>query len=231
MNTPKTTQIALLFLSTFITTLLTARPTPHKLTPAQEYDLLVIDNYKLPGSDLEKYLHTRNLSYLVATKKTPFSKIMRHRFKGVILTGGPLCYSSKKLDVEDINVNFAAILNLDCPILGICFGHQTIAELFGGKMSRLQEFSEGKQEVQLLQEIDLFDGLKPDTEFSQSHYDCVIEIPYNFDLIATSQVCYAEAIKHKTKPIYGVQFHPEFSGKQGYKLLDNFLKICKIQAA
>ena len=63
----------------------------------------------------------------------------------------------------------------------------------------------------------------------EAHIDCATVMPYNFEIIAKSKSCKIEAIKHKKKKIYGVQFHPESSGKQGYQILDNFMKICKIR--
>ncbi len=189
-------------------------------------ELLVVSNGTFKGSNLETYLINRKASYVVVDKTMNLASVMHHHFKGIILTGGPLLYSSGTVNIEDVNINFAALLNIDCPVLGICFGHQTITELFGGKMGRMQEASIGMQKVTLLKKVAIFEGLPDEVEFKQYHYDCSMEIPYNFDLIATSDICYSEGIKHKTKPIFGIQFHPEGSGPLGYKVMDNFLRLC-----
>lgn len=191
--------------------------------------LLVVNNGKIEGSDLEQYLHSRKVSYFVVDQSSDFADAMQHTYKGVLLTGGPLRYGLQNVPIEQVNINFAAILNLDCPILGICFGHQTIVELFGGKMGVLKELSDGPQKVKILQKVAIFEGLPDEPEFEQNHYDCSTVIPYNFDLIATSDICPVEGIKHKTRPIFGIQFHPESSEGYGYKVLDNFLKLCDCQ--
>ncbi len=189
--------------------------------------LLIIKNGTFYGTDLEEYLKSRAISYFVADKNDDFATIMNNHFNGVILSGGPLLYSSKDVNIiETVNINFAAVLNLDVPVLGICFGHQTLIELFGGKMGLMEKLSRGKQSVKILKRIPLFDGIPDDVEFDQYHIDCGTKIPYNFELVATSCVCPLEAIAHKTKPLFGVQFHPEGSGEYGYRLLDNFLRMC-----
>ena len=193
---------------------------------AHAAELLIVSNGTFQESNLENYLINRNVSYVVIDKTMNLASVMHHQFKGIILTGGPLLYSSGTVNIEEVNINFAALLNIDCPVLGICFGHQTITELFGGKMGRMQAASIGMQKVTLLKKVALFEGLPDEVEFKQYHYDCSTEIPYNFDLIATSDICYSEGIKHKTKPIFGIQFHPEGSGPLGYKVLDNFLRLC-----
>jgi GMP synthase (glutamine-hydrolysing) len=192
----------------------------------QQFCLLVIRNGIFYDTELETYLKSRNISYLVAEKDADFATIMQHRFKGVILSGGPLLYSAKDVDIEAVHINFAALLNIDCPVLGICFGLQTIIELFGGKMGKMKKLSEGMQKVQLIKQSVLFEGLPHEVDFQQNHYDCSTKMPYNFHLIASSKICPIEGIQHNKKPIFGVQFHPEGSGIYGYRLLDNFLKLC-----
>ena len=194
---------------------------------AKAYCLLVIKNGTFYGTDLEKYLKNRAVSYLVVDKNSNFKRAMRHSFKGIILSGGPLLYSDPSVNIiESVNINFAALLNLDVPVLGICFGQQTIIELFGGKMGKMKALSKGMQQVTLVKKVAIFDGLPETVEMHQNHYDCGTQIPYNFELIATSDICKLEGIKHVTKPIFGVQFHPEGSGKLGYRVLDNFLTLC-----
>lgn len=193
----------------------------------ESYGLLIIKNGTFYDTDLEKYLQNRKVSYLVADKDSDIKKVMRHTYKGIILSGGPLLYSDKNVNIiESVNINFAAILNFDIPVLGICFGQQTLIELFGGKMGKMKALSKGMQHVQLLKKNQLFEGVPLEVEMHQHHYDCGTQIPYNFELIATSEICHVEGIQHTTKPIFGVQFHPEGSGKYGYKILDNFLTMC-----
>ncbi|MFC2153918.1 gamma-glutamyl-gamma-aminobutyrate hydrolase family protein [Candidatus Altiarchaeota archaeon] len=189
--------------------------------------LLVIDNGSIHTSDLKKYLKIRNVRFVVAKKNSRLKTLMKHRFKGVILTGGHLVYNDK-INIEDININLAALLDLDVPVLGICFGHQTIAEAFGGRVRKMKKTINRLEKIKVVKKRPIFQDLPPSFIMEEFHHDCICELPYNFELLAKSQSCRIEAIKHKKKDIYGVQFHPEASGEQGHKILDNFLNICKI---
>ena len=71
----------------------------------------------------------------------------------------------------------------------------------------------------------LFENLKNSEYMRESHHDCIFSVPQNFKLIATSYLCPIEAIKHNEFPFYGVQFHPEVSGKAGKQLIRNFVDM------
>jgi len=189
--------------------------------------LLVVDNGSVYTSDLYKYLKKRKVNYKVAKSNSNLRNILKHRFKGVIFTGGPLLYDTK-VDVNKVDIDFAILLDLSVPIIGICFGHQTIVEAFDGNISGPFKEIEGFEEIHILKRIALFRGLPKKVGMFEAHFDCATRVPYGFEVVAKSKSCKIEAIKHKKRQIYGVQFHPEVSGEQGYRLLDNFLKICKI---
>lgn len=75
----------------------------------------------------------------------------------------------------------------------------------------------------------IFKGLnKTDVSLVKRHSFYVSELPSNFESLAVSSTCDTEIIKHKTKPIYGFQAHPEVSGGEGLLMVENFLKMCKI---
>ena len=190
--------------------------------------ILIVDNESKHISDIKKYLKLRSIKYKVATKRSSLKTIMKHRYSGVILSGGHLCYDSK-IDIDDVDIDLAILLDLDVPILGICFGHQTIVEAFHGKVRRIKSRVHGLEKITILKKNALFSGLPKEVEMHESHFDCANKLPYNFEITARSRKCGIEAIKHKKKKIYGVQFHPELSGEIGYKVLDNFMRLCKIK--
>ena len=187
--------------------------------------LLLVDNGSKHTPELKEYLKDRHINFVLAKKNSNLKKALRHRFQGAILSGGPLQYSSN-INIEEVNINLVTLLELKVPILGICLGHQTIAEAYGGKVRKMKNTIHKQEKITVVKHCQLFQGLPRSFYMKEYHQDRVYRLPYKFELLAHSTSCHIEAIKHKTKPIYGVQFHPEASKEEGYKLLDNFLKIC-----
>lgn len=190
--------------------------------------ILLIDNKSDYFFALKKYLKNRSIRFVIAGRNSDLKTIMKHRYKGIILTGGPLQYD-QKLFIENVSINFAVLLDLTVPILGICFGHQTIAEAFGGRVKRAKTRLKTIEKIRLVKRSALFKSIPSTFMVYKDHIDYIAKIPYNFELLARSVSCPVEAIKHKYRPIYGVQFHPAMSGELGYAILDNFIKICKIK--
>ena len=83
-------------------------------------------------------------------------------------------------------------------------------------------------DVEVLKENDILKGLPPKFKTWASHMDQVVQLPDQFEVLARSNVCEIEAMKHLTRPLYGVQWHPEVvHTEHGQELLDNFIAICK----
>jgi len=143
---------------------------------------------------------------------------------GIVLSGG-----APRIGLEGKLGNTDEILKkADFPILGICAGHQYIARFFGGKAkpARIPEF--GKIELKIVKKNDLFKGIPEKSIVWESHNDEVTEIPSVFETLASSENCQIQAMRHKTKPIYGLQFHPEVEHTEyGEQIFKNFVKICK----
>ncbi|MGT2924567.1 aminodeoxychorismate/anthranilate synthase component II [Streptococcus caviae] len=114
------------------------------------------------------------------------------------------------------------------PILGICLGHQAIAESFGGRLGLAQQVMHGKQSQMVLEvSCPIFDRLPNQLDIMRYHSIAVEELPKDFEVVArTSDDAEIMAIQHKTLPIYGLQYHPESIGTpQGLKMVENFVKI------
>jgi GMP synthase (glutamine-hydrolysing) len=188
--------------------------------------ILVIDNGSPLTTRVLDHLKSRAIPYRYVTCHDSVPKVLDRKYIGVIMTGGPLLYSSKAIDIEQVSLNLAVMAQLSCPILGICFGHQTMVEQFGGKMGRMPVAVSGFQAIRILKESPLFQGLPRTVFMYQGHNDHALEIPHGFECIALSSTCSIEAIQHLEKPLYGVQFHPESSGLVGDILLDNFISLC-----
>ena len=146
--------------------------------------------------------------------------------KGIILSGGPLTITkSKSLDLPQ------NILNLNKPILGICYGHQILAKKFGGKIkiSKTREFGHVKIKSNFKSPLTKNFFLNKKNSVWMSHQDIVYKIPKGFKKIASSQNSKFAIISNELKKYYGVQFHPEVTHtKNGKMIIKNFVRhICK----
>ena len=167
-------------------------------------------------------------SEIVSHKKIKNSNIDKS-IKGIILSGGPLnVYEINKYSFDK------RIIENGLPVLGICFGHQILSKLNGGKVkqSKHREFGLAniyKKKESLL--IKNFFNNKKINKVWMSHADQVSKLPKNFTVIASTQNSRFAIIENKLKNFYGVQFHPEVTHTEnGKKLISNFIfLICKIK--
>ena len=167
-------------------------------------------------------------SEIISHKKVK-NKNIDNSIKGIILSGGPLnVYQINKYSFDK------RIIENQIPVLGICFGHQILSKLNGGrvKQSKYREFGlaniHKKRESILIKN---FFNKKNINKVWMSHADQVSKLPKNFNVIASSQNSKFAIIENKKKNFYGVQFHPEVTHTEnGKKLINNFIfLICKIK--
>ena len=167
-------------------------------------------------------------SEIISHKKVK-NKNIDNSIKGIILSGGPLnVYQINKYSFDK------RIIENQIPVLGICFGHQILSKLNGGrvKQSKYREF--GLANILKKRESILtknFFNKKNINKVWMSHADQVSKLPKNFNVIASSQNSKFAIIENKKKNFYGVQFHPEVTHTEnGKKLINNFIfLICKIK--
>jgi GMP synthase (glutamine-hydrolysing) len=142
--------------------------------------------------------------------------------EGIILTGGPQSvYSIGSKTAEP------GILQLDVPILGICYGVQWLAHRLGGEVGPMKKPEYGRTEIKLY-DHPLFRGVPKETIVWMNHNDGVTLPPNDFEVIASTKLCPIAAIANDERRFYGVQFHPEVvHTPQGDTMLRNFLfDIC-----
>ena len=143
--------------------------------------------------------------------------------KGIILSGGPQNLS----DSDALRVD-KKIYTLGIPILGICYGMQLTAFELGGKVQTGKHREYGSTEVKIKKSAKILQGLKEKQIVWMSHGDQVTKMPKGFVATAGSKNCPIAGMENAKKKIYCIQFHPEVvHTKNGTKILDNFLKICK----
>ncbi len=138
-------------------------------------------------------------------------------YHGFILTGSP----SGNDIVEHHLPYFRWIREIDKPVLGICAGHHIIGALFGARLIRNVESELGDSTITIVKKDPIFKGLEKEIPVDQAHHDA-ITLPDNFVLLASSERCPVQAMKHETRPLYSTQFHPETHNP---RIIINFLDI------
>ncbi len=167
-------------------------------------------------------------SEIISHKKIK-NKDINETIKGIILSGGPLnVYQINRYTFDK------KIIENQIPILGICFGHQILSKLSGGKVkqSKHREFGlvDIKKRNNSILTRNFFDKQNKNRVW-MSHADQVSKLPKNFKVIASSNNSKFAIIENKKKNFYGVQFHPEVTHTEnGKKLIKNFVfLICKVK--
>ncbi len=151
-----------------------------------------------------------NISYEEVLQKNP---------KAIILSGSPFSITNPEAPIPD-----KRILDLNIPILGVCYGMQLLSYLANAKVEKADKKEYGYAEIKIEDHSDIFAGLADKEAVWMSHGDAVLELPEGYQRLAYSENSDFSAIKHKTKPVFAFQFHPEVVNTQnGLKMLSNFL--------
>lgn len=186
--------------------------------------ILVLDFGSQYTQLISKRLRKNGIYSEIVPYNEPLEDIKARSPKGIVLSGGPASvYASNAYMVDK------AIFDLRLPILGICYGMQTIAHYLGGSVEASVHQEYGKAKLKIKNgSSKIFNGISDDNIVWMSHSDKVTILPDGFDVIATSENSPYAAIANEDKKIYAFQFHPEVTHSvQGDALLVNFAKdIC-----
>lgn len=182
--------------------------------------IFVINNYGQFCHLIHRTLRDLEIETEILSNTLSVEDINEKEPDGLILSGGP--------SIERIGNNSKYLKEIDVPILGICLGHQIMALTFGGKIGTGKHGGYAAVDIEVIEEDDILKEIGPSTSVWASHADEVKTLPDNFLWLARSNICEIEAMKHKSKPLYGVQWHPEVvHTKKGHKLFENFFNICE----
>ena len=193
-------------------------------TKRKEIDTILVLDF---GSQYTQLIARRVRESNVYSEILPWDidedKIKSMSPKGIILSGGPDSVTNTYTPrVPKI------VFELNIPILGICYGMQTLAEQMGGQVISADQKEFGYAELKINNESVLFSDLQKSLNVWMSHGDQVQDLPDDFELVASTETAPIAAMQHNSKPIYALQFHPEVTHTEdGKVVLDNFIfKVC-----
>lgn len=156
----------------------------------------------------------------------PFNKIpeISENIKGIILSGSPSSVRDQHAPIVDLN-QFEGLV----PVLGICYGAQLMAQMAGGEVTPSNHREYGRANLSFIKsDSELLKNMNLNTQVWMSHGDTIVQLPQNFEVIASTADVKVGAYKINAKKTYGIQFHPEvYHTTEGKTLLHNFVvNIC-----
>ncbi|HZK78366.1 MAG TPA: aminodeoxychorismate/anthranilate synthase component II [Gemmatimonadaceae bacterium] len=188
--------------------------------------ILVIDNYDSFTYNLVQYLGELGAEICVRRNDDiGVSGIKSLRPSAIVISPGPGVPADAGVSVEVIRQ-----LGAEIPILGVCLGHQAIAEAYGGQVVRAAKLMHGKTSRILHTGTDLFDRIASPLEVMRYHSLTVdpASLPAEIEVLAWGEEDNLEihAMRHRLNPVWGVQFHPEsIMTQSGRNILANFLRL------
>lgn len=149
--------------------------------------------------------------------------------RGIVFSGGP-----SSVYEEHIPVFNSAIMSLDIPILGLCYGHQLMAQEYGGKVAKAEVGEFGIAHLRAVEadgtvcpESPLFAGISLPAQVWMSHQDAIVSLPAGFEVIASTKDCPYAALQNPAKKRWSLQCHIEVKDTpEGDRILENFAGIC-----
>ena len=192
--------------------------------------ILVIDNYDSFTYNLVHYLAELGAEMDIRRNDTlSVEAALALQPKALLLSPGP-CTP----DEAGICLDLIAAAPLHMPILGVCLGHQAIGQAFGGQVVRAKALMHGKTDQVTHNGTGLFEGL-PNPFTAAGYHSLAVRpesLPAELEATAWTQDGEIMGLAHRTRPIHGVQFHPEsYATEHGHRLLANFLRLAGLPVA
>jgi GMP synthase (glutamine-hydrolysing) len=197
------------------------------MTPSPESERILVFDFGAQYCQLiARRVREQNVFCQIVRHDLPATRVAELQPRGLILSGGPASVYDPGAPQCD-----PAIFDLGIPVLGICYGLHLACHYLGGqvKPSTSREF--GRAHCHIQDANGLFAGVTGDTVVWMSHGDQVQSAGGDFLSLAATDTCPVAAVRHRSRPIYGLQFHPEVSHtQQGSLILRNFLyQVCGCQ--
>ncbi|MBC6991407.1 anthranilate synthase component II [Hymenobacter sp. BT491] len=189
--------------------------------------ILLLDNFDSFTYNLLDYFRQLGATVHVLRNDVPLAELQAQSFDALVLSPGPG-------HPADAGVMPAAIAEYHrrVPILGVCLGHQALGEFFGARLTRAARPMHGKvSEIESVPDETLFAGLPMQLSVTRYHSLVLKELPAHLVPLAHTADDHRElmAFRHRSLPLYGVQFHPEaLLTTHGLAILGNWVKCCII---
>lgn len=190
--------------------------------------ILIVDNYDSFVYTIEGYLQQLGAQTVVLRNDQVPDLATRNEFDGIVISPGPGTPKEAGASLQVIKDSAAA----GQPLLGICLGHQGLAEVFGGTVTNAPELMHGKTSYITHNGTGVFDSIPSPFLATRYHSLAVVNGTVGPDLEVTATVETEDGpiimgLAHKTLPLHGVQFHPEsILTEHGHRLLANWLRLC-----
>ncbi len=190
--------------------------------------IILIDNYDSFTYNLVHFLGELGGKCEVhRNDQITVDEVIGKKPKAIVLSPGPC-----DPDQAGICVDLVKAAGADIPLLGVCLGHQTIGQVYGGKVIRAPHLMHGKVSEIKNKGKSVFAGLPK--KFNATRYHSLIvereTLPKSLTITAETDDGLIMGLQHKKHPVHGVQFHPEsIASEHGHAMLENFLKLASIK--
>ncbi|STQ87034.1 aminodeoxychorismate/anthranilate synthase component II [Helicobacter muridarum] len=183
-------------------------------------NVLLLDNYDSFTYNIIYKLRSIGVNYTILQNDCSLQDIKTTKFTHLIVSPGPSSPKESGISLQAI-AYFAPIV----PILGICLGHQCIAEVFGGEVNKMKTPIHAKSSTLSFIPDPLFKGIKQNLRIALYH-SLHVTNPGECKILGFSKEGIVMALRHRKYPCYGIQFHPEsILQQQGRKIIKNFLSM------
>ena len=187
-------------------------------------NILLIDNYDSFTYNLVHYLSALGATVeVIRNDAKRASDIIGSKPHGIVISPGPATPNEAGICLELITLN-----NGQIPLFGVCLGHQSIGQAYGGNVVRAAQVMHGKISAVTHTNKGIFAGIA--SPFTATRYHSLIvekaTLPGCLEVTAETADGTIMALQHKTQPVFGVQFHPEsIASEYGHDMLRNFLNV------
>ncbi len=193
-------------------------------TSVTDERVLVLDFGSQYAQLIARRVREQNVYCEIVRHDITVEQIRNHAPNGLILSGGPSSvYDDGAPQCDE------RIFEMGIPILGICYGMQLACKVLGSEVRGAKSREYGRAECEVRDESGLFAEVPKNSQVWMSHGDQVADLAADFDTLAATDTCPFAAVKHKSLPFYGLQFHPEVTHTTaGKTVLRNFVQsVCK----
>jgi GMP synthase (glutamine-hydrolysing) len=187
--------------------------------PPESEKVLILDFGSQYGQLIARRVREQNVFCQIVRHDLPAERIAALKPRGLIFSGGPASVYAPAAPQCD-----PRLFELDIPILGICYGMHLACHVLGYAVKPASSREFGRAQCRIHEANGLFTGVAPETTVWMSHGDQVQTVGSEFEALAATDTCPVAAVRHRRRPIYGLQFHPEVSHTvEGGRILHNFL--------